>query len=284
MLSAVIALLVRVLSNPVANLLQKFAAKDNSSILVNLYSFLFLSLACLYPATHYSWCEYNPQYWGYVLIAGLLCTLGSICLIKALQIGEMSVLGPINSYKCIVGLVIGWLLLGEIPSLSGVVGVFFIIFGSWFIFDTVDSGFNFKILLRKDVFLRFCALLFTGCEAVILKKIILLSSVEESFILWCFSGFVFSLVLMMVFKNKFRWFMGKNLLCCFGIALCLGFMQFSTNLVFEKLNVGLSLALFQLSGVVSVIFGYKFFKEQHILKKIFGSVVMILGSCFILLL
>ncbi len=60
-------------------------------------------------------------------------------------------------------------------------------------------------------------------------------------------------------------------------------MQYSTNIVFEKLNVGLSLALFQLSGIVAVILGYKFFNEGQLLKKIIGSIIMIAGSCLILM-
>jgi len=282
MLSALFALFVRIFSNPVANLLQKIASQKNSSLLVNLYSFLFLSLACVYPANLYNWSEYSVEYWMYVFFAGFLCTIGSVCLIKALQIGEISVLGPINSYKCLVGLVIGWALLGEIPSITSFVGVLLVICGSWFIFDTVENGWKPAVLLRKEILLRFCALICTGCEAVILKKIILMSSIGESFILWCFSGFLFSLVLMLLFKNKFKGIFGKNLLYCLGIAVCLGLMQYSTNIVFTHLDVGLSLALFQLSGIVSVFFGYKIFKEQHLMKKIFGTVVMIVGSCFIL--
>lgn len=68
------------------------------------------------------------------------------------------------------------------------------------------------------------------------------------------------------------------------VAFCFGIMQLSTNFVFLKLNVGLSLALFQLSTIVSVLFGYKFFHEDNLLKKIIGSVIMIGGSCLILLL
>ncbi len=78
-----------------------------------------------------------------------------------------------------------FLFLSEVPTIFGLIGMLLIILGSWFIFDTVQEGGFFKILLRKDIVLRFCALLLTGCEAVVLKKIILMSSVAESFILWC---------------------------------------------------------------------------------------------------
>lgn len=282
MFTGILALFIRIVSNPLANAIQKLLAGKYSAVLINLASFGFLSLFCAYPAWMNDWSAYGANYWEYVALAGVLCTLGSVCLIKALQIGEMSVLGPINSYKCLVGLVFGYLILGEKPSFAALMGMLFIIYGSWFIFDTVAEGFSFKILLRKDVILRFCALLFTGCEAVVLKKIILMSSAMESFILWCFSGVVFSLLLMFLLREKFQAFSKKDLLSVFGIAVCLGLMQYSTNLVFKWLDVGLSLALFQLSSVISVIFGYFMFREGALLKKLLGTVIMILGSAMIL--
>jgi len=284
MLTAVLALFVRILSNPFANSLQKVLSAKYSAILINLYSYAFLSLFCVYPAVKfYSWGNYDLSFWGYVSLAGILCTLGSVCLIKALQYGEMSMLGPINSYKCIVGLVLAGIMLGEIPTAVEFLGVLLIIAGSWYIFDTVDGGFKFSIFKRKDIILRFAALFCTGCEAVVLKKIILMSSVMESFILWCFSGLAFSVLMLIGFRIKFVRISFKGLLYTLLIALGLGLMQLSTNFVFERLDVGLSLALFQLSSIVSVILGWKFFCEKKIKKKILGALIMIIGSCFILI-
>ncbi len=283
MIPSLIALTFRIVSNPVANMAQKLLSKRHSAVLINMYSFAVLSLFCLYPASINDWLVYDFSFWEYVLTAGILCTLGSVCLIKALQCGEMSVLGPINSYKCIVGLVFGFFLLREIPAIAAVFGVILIILGSWYIFDTVDEGFSFKLLLRKDIILRFCALFFTGCEAVVLKKVILLSSAWESFMLWCFSGLFFSFLLLVLFGVKIRKFSFRENLWVIVIAFCLSVMQLSTNIVFEKLNVGLALALFQLSNILTVFLGYFMFKEGSLLKKLCGTIVMVVGSCLILL-
>lgn len=283
MLSTIVALGLRILSNPCANAVQKKLAQDNSSILINLYSFGFLSLFCLFPALHCNWGAYDLSYWIYAIFSGFLCTLGSVCLIKALEIGEISVLGPINSYKCVVGLVLGIIFLKEIPNLSGLLGLLFIVLGSWFIFDTVKEGFSFALLKRKDILLRFGALLCSGIEAIVLKKVIIMSSALESFILWCIFGFLFSIIFFIFLRREFVLYRGKVLFGCVEIALCLGVMQLSTNFVFKHMNVGLALALFQLSSIVTVILGYKFFKEQNFYKKLIGSIIMILGSCLILL-
>jgi drug/metabolite transporter (DMT)-like permease len=68
------------------------------------------------------------------------------------------------------------------------------------------------------------------------------------------------------------------------LVLCIGTMQLSTNYVFANMPVGYALSLFQLSTLVSVLFGYRFFKEKDIMKKIIGSVIMIGGSIIIILL
>lgn len=285
MLTTICALIFRIFSNPIANMLQKSLSERHSAVLINLYSYGLLSLVCAGSLcfADYNLISYGLDFWGYVLVAGFLCTLGTVCLIKALQCGELSVLGPINSYKCLVGLLFGFVILGEVPNAISIIGVLLIICGSWFIFDTVQEGFSFKLFKRKDIILRFCALFLTGAEAAVLKKIILMSSPEESFILWCFSGFVFSALLMILFKKKIQPFFKKDLFAILIIAICLGLMQYSTNLVFKRLDVGLSLALFQLSSIVAIVFGYKVFKESNIVKKLIGAIIMIVGSCLILL-
>lgn len=284
MFGTILTLLARIISNPVANFVQKLLSVKHSSILINAYSYGFLTLFCLYPAiTSYSWNSYGCEYWALACFAGLLCTSGTICLIKALQYGEMSILGPINSYKCVVGLVLAAVFLGEIPTIIELLGVLLIIYGSWYIFDTIENGRILNIIKRKDILLRFAALILTGGEAVVIKKIILMSSAPQAFILWCFTGFIFSIALLCVFRIKLVKLSKKDILLTLAIAVCLGAMQLSTNIVFQRMNVGLALALFQLSGIIAVFFGWKVFGEQNIKKKLLGVLIMIIGSSFILI-
>ena len=68
------------------------------------------------------------------------------------------------------------------------------------------------------------------------------------------------------------------------LVLCIGTMQYTTNYVFSHMNVGYALALFQLSTLVSIILGYRIFKEQNIKKKLLGAIIMVIGSGVIILL
>lgn len=275
--------LVRIFSNSLANLFQKKSTQTISSISVNLYSYLIMSLICFIPALKVDWLGFSSEFWLYVLLAGMLCTIGTISLIEALKIGELSELAPINSYKSIIGLLSAFVLLHEMPSLTEFIAIILIVIGSYFVLDNNVLRFSFKTFLRKDIRLRIFALVCTGIEASILKKIILMSNYKISLILWSFSGFICSLLCSFILKNKSLKLELKDFPNITYIAVMLLIMQLSTNYVFSKMDVGISLALFQLSSLVALYFGYKVFEEKNILKKLVGTVIMIIGSSLIIL-
>ena len=283
MLKAITFLLLRIFSNPIANSFQKKLACKYSSLLINLYSYLIMSIACIIPATQVNWKNFSFEFWLYAFIAGALCSLGTVCLIKALRNGEISILGPINSYKCVIGLISSFILLKEIPTILGFFGLLLIVAGSWINFDTTDEGVSLALFKRQDIQLRFAALFLTGIEASFLKKIIVMSSAEISFILWSFGGFVFSVLFILFQKDRLKIPERKDLKFFGAIAFCLTIMQYSTNIVFKYFDVGLSLALFQLSSLVAIFLGYKYFNEKDMFQKALGTVVMLAGAAFILI-
>ena len=109
MFTLYIALLFRIISNPVANLIQKKLSNTNSTLALNLYSSLFMALLCSPFSFKVDFLSFGWNFYSLVLLSGFFCFMGTICLIKALKIGEMSVLGPINSYKSVIGLVFAFL-------------------------------------------------------------------------------------------------------------------------------------------------------------------------------
>ncbi|MCR5266235.1 MAG: EamA family transporter [Cyanobacteria bacterium RUI128] len=277
-----LAVISRIFSNSVANLYQKKASETSSSVVTNLVAYFIMSAICFIPATFVNWSQYNLNFWLNVIFAGTLCTIGTIALIEALKIGELSVLAPINAYKSLVGLLGAFLLLGEFPCTKDLICVFFIIVGSYFVLVENNNKFSLKIFLRRDIRLRIFALLCSGIEAAFLKKIILLSSFEVCLILWCFSGFVCSLIIFLLKREPLKIKKG-SLPDCTIIALMLLIMQLTTNYVFSKIEVGTALALFQLSSLVSLYFGYKIFHESNMFRKIIGTVIMISAAVVILL-
>ena len=283
----ILALFFRIISGCAANVYQKKLTQNNSSpLVVNAATYSLLSILCIPLALVY--CKtFGTDIIYTAMIVGVLGALGNGFLVKALQDGDLSILGPINAYKSVFGLVFAFILLKEMPNIQGIAGIALIITGSYFVLDTTKERFSFALIKNKSIQCRFLALIFCSAEAVFIKKLIELSNVTEAFILWCFTGALFSIIFLAPFKIKIKTELSKlkhiNLLFLFIIVFCLGIMQLTTNYVFKNMNVAYALALFQLSSLVSIFLGYKIFKEKNILKKLVGTVIMITGAVLIIL-
>ncbi len=282
-----IAVLIRVFANPVANVFQKqLTGRGNDPVTVNFVTYLLLGLGCIVPALHVDWAAMPAGFWWNCALVGLFGGVGNAFLLKALQKGELSVLGPINSYKSVVGMIVGGVVLHEIPNLWGLLGVALIIGGSYFVLNTPDERFSWRLFTRKDIRWRVYAMVFTAIEAVFIKKVILFSSASVAFIVWCWFGALASLVVVLLFASprKTLRIRPRDIPFFLYVALCVGLTQYATNFVLDRMDVGYALALFQLSAIVSVFLGYKVFLEQGIPGKLIGSVIMIVGSVIIIFL
>lgn len=289
MLVTTISLLLRILSNPIGNVFQKkLTEQNNHPLLVNLLTFSILGILCIVPALQQDWGQVSYLSWYYGVIAGIFGAVGNGFLVKALQGGDLSILGSINSYKSVVGILIGIVFLHEIPSIWGIIGIALIIYGSYFVLDTMKERFSWSLLKNKEIQYRIWAMILTAIEAVFIKKVILYSSTIVSFIFWCWFGAFFSFVLLFFFKvrliKEIKQVKLHHLLTYGFLVLSIGTMQYTTNYVFSHMNVGYALALFQLSTIISIFLGYRIFKEQNIKKKLLGAVIMIAGSVVIILL
>ena len=245
-----------------------------------------MSLVCIPILFTSDKLPYSFEFLKCSLLIGVLGSLGNGFLIKALESGDLSVLGPINSYKAVVGLLFGMLLLKEMPNLYGIWGMLLIIIGSYFVLDTEKEKINWSVFKRKDIQYRFLALIFCAAEAIYLKKLILLSDIKITFIIWCTFGLIFSCLLIFIkrisLSKEVTAFSSESVWNFFAIPICTGIMQYTTNFVFANMNVAYALSLFQLSSILSIILGYKIFKETNIIKKLVGAFIMVVGAVMII--
>lgn len=282
------AVLLRIISNPLANVLQKkLTAGNQTPLQVNFISYLLLALICIFPVIKVHWLSLPVTFWWTATAAGIAGALGNGFLVKALEKGDLSVLGPINAYKSVVGMLVGLVLLQEIPNFWGMLGVLLIIWGSYFVLDTTEDRFSVGLLKRAEIQYRIWALILTAIEAVLIKQIINLSSPEIAFYCWCGFGALFSFVLYTTSAKNAQAggvFTGSNGYRYLLLVGCIGIMQFTTNYTFAHMQVGYALSLFQLSTIISVLLGYRLFQEKQIGKKLIGAGIMMLGSVLIILL
>ena len=280
-----IAVALRILANPLANVFQKQLTVVVHPLAVNFITYFILSLVGVFFSFNIPWLQLPPECWLYAVLGGVTGAIGNACIIKAMQGGELSVLGPINSYKSVVGIIMGVLLLGEIPNVWGLLGVGLIIYGSYFVLDTTEDRFTWALFKRKEIQFRLWAMVLTGVEAVFVKKVIIASSVLTSSILWCWLGAVFSFLLLIFNKDAVQFRSAtRRMDKLLYLVICIGITLIATTYSFAHMPVGYTLSLFQLSAIVSIFLGHRIFKEKEILKKLIGSVIMIIGSVMIILL
>lgn len=269
MLYLITGVITRIVSNSYLNVFQKILTnKGEKSSVVNFYTYLGLSIAggFFIKSVPYT---ILPD----ILIMGILGAAGNYFIIKALSIGELSVLAPINSYKPVVAMLFGIIFLKEIPSLTAVIAVLLIIYGTFFISGSVKGN-------SKAILYRFVALICSGTEAVFIKKIILETGSLNTFILWCLAGLIFAAIPIILSKQKQS---VKDMKYLLLLILAVGIMQLSTNFVFARMNVSYALALFQLSTLLSVFLGANLFQEKELKRKLIGSIIMISGAVILLL-
>ena len=283
-----LAVMIRILINPFSNVLQKqITIKGQHPLFINLTTYALLAFISIFLVFDISIQSLDTEFWIYSIAGGITGALGNGFIVKALEKGELSVLGPINAYKSIVGMLFAYLLIKEIPNAWGIAGMIFIIIGSYFVLDTTEEKFSWQLFKTPAIQYRLAALILTGIQAVLDKKVIEHSNLTIAFAGWSIFGagfsFIFILFTKVSIQKEFKNIHREVLIKYFLLVLTVGLMLASTNYTLSHMPVGYALALFQLSILLSVVLGHRFFNELHIFKKLMGATIMVIGSALIIL-
>jgi drug/metabolite transporter (DMT)-like permease len=279
----------RIIANPLSNVFQKRLAERSAGPLFIIAAVhALLTLACV-PLLFFP-PDFNVgvSFWANMFAAGLLAVASNSLLVAALKAGDLSVLGPINAYKSVLGLVLAIPLAHEIPTAMGACGVLLVLAGSYFVIDRDAREPRRSALVRffqeRGVPLRFAAMALSATEAVFLKRALLTSSPPAAFAAWCLLGLAIAAPAAALLGGRWRDeadLFRQNRATYVRLAVTTGLMQFATLFTLGKLQVGYSLALFQLSALLSVFFGHRYFQEPNIRKRLIGSLIMVAGAALI---
>ncbi len=109
----------------------KRAARNVPGLLV-AWSYVILTLPFFVPALFAGPEQEIPHhFWGLLSAISLLHVLGNLLLVEALRISELSLCTPMVAFSPVFLLVIGPLLIGEIPTLPGLFGTLLVVSGSY---------------------------------------------------------------------------------------------------------------------------------------------------------
>ena len=286
----VLVVALRILANPLANVFQKRLVQGAIHPLVVIgMTHALLTVLVLPFAARVEWHALPPAFWSNMALCAVLAVVGNTLLVAALHRTDLSLLGPINAYKAVVSLALAALVLGEVPNTYGLFGVLLIVLGSVLVVDGEPGQRRATAVARlfgdRGVQLRLAALVCSATEAVFLKRAQVYGSPFTTFLAWVFLGIVpaaFAALLLVrrdlgaqLARLRSEWRSSG------ALAVTTGLMQLATLLAFRAMPVGYALALFQLSAVVSVLLGARYFAERSIRRRLAGSAVMVAGAALI---
>ena len=292
-ITTTITVAVRILTNALSGVFQKrLTGQSQHPLFINFITYFLLSIASLGLIIGESLPNPGREFLFYSILTGVTGALGNGCIVKALQTGELSVLGPVNAWKSVVGLVTAFVLIGERPNWLGVGGIGLIIVGSYVVLGGGQERLSWTIFRQPAIRYRLLALVLTGIQAVFDKQVIRYSNLRLAFASWAVAGALFALLILLVRRIDLRvellkidrGVIGRGVIGNYLLlTILIGLMVGSTNLAFSLMPVAAALSLFQLSLLLSVIFGVKLFNETGLWRKLAGASIMIAGSLLILL-
>jgi len=327
-----LVILIRVVANPAANVLQKLLTRAGATPLgVIFMSHVLLSAACLpilgvlglglfddsgsapdndVVATTFEILPRSFEFWWNIATCAVLAVACNTLLVYALRLGDLSLLGPINAYKSVVSLLPSLILLGEFPDVSTLGGIALIVAGSVLIvghdggrgavaeprasrFDRLRIGARLASLLRSPgARYRIAALVLSATEAAFLKRAVLASTPITAFAWWSILGAAAAGAAWFFLRPATEGnepprqpttprITNQTAKLYVYLTIATGLMQYCTIKAIADFEVGPLLALFQVSTLLSVFFGYRYFAEPHFLRRLLGSAIMVAGAAVI---
>ena len=283
-MTGIFFLIVRVFASPVVNVFQKKLTNSGMHpVAVVLIVYIFFSVLSLGYLLNSGIGHYTSVFWIYMIMLGIIDALGNIFLIRSLKTIDLSVFGPLNAYKPVIALILSYFIVKEVPSWAGIAGVLVIIGGSYFLYVGGSPQAKFIDFLKSGgIGYRFLSIFLTSVAAVLSKKVILMSSPMVTLSYWSLIGLPPAILFYILGPGGLRSPDKKSILWFAGLIASFLILQLFSLYTFKFVFVGYSLALFQLSSVISVFFGSRIFREENIAPRYLACLIMIVGAGIIL--
>ncbi len=214
--------------------------------------------------------------WLFLVLSGLSTGLSWILYFKALSIGDVNKIAPIDSSSVVMTIIFSWLFLFENFSLKKFVAMLLIFFGILLMINRKDN----KIRNSKlGLFYAFLSAIFASLSAIFGKVGIedvdsTLGTTIRVFIVLIFSWFI------VVAKKDYKYFskIPKNsvvFVLLSGITTGLSWLSFYKALQIG--NVSTVIVIDKLSILVAMLFSAIFLKEKFTPRTIIGLVALLVG-------
>ncbi len=269
-----------------ADAFSKHFLQDKEPLTVALIRWFYTSLF-LSPALFMEPIRWSSALIGWLVLVMPLEVFAISIYMKALKTSPLSLVAPFTSLSPVFLFFISYFLLGEVPHLLGVVGVFLVVAGSFYLNSGDSTG---KGRAPWDVYrdpgVR-CMLLATltfAFTAPISKKIFLLSPTVSLIALYSLLSSL-TLILYLFFRQGFKPFraLADRPYRYWPMALFDAVGYWSNFAGMRQTDVSYFIAIKRTSLFFAILYGGILFKEKDLRGRLFGGVLMLLGILLIAL-
>lgn len=231
--------------------------------------------------------KFTKEFWIGLIGSGLINVVSNILYMRSISKGDISSVMPMLSFTPLFLLISSPIMIGEFPRLLGLVGILFVVVGSYLLNlnmskKNILEPFKSLVKNKGTRYMLIVAFLW-AISAGFDKMAIRTTSV------WQYIAFVnvliFSLLSLIAILSKKITFASikkgkKNLI----LISCLT----TGSYIFHMTALSLTLAAYvvalkRMSIIISVILGSRFLNEPNILERLLGAIVMVVGVILIVL-
>lgn len=226
-------------------------------------------------------------FWLTLLILLPLEIMAEILYIYAIKISPLSLTIPFLSLTPVFLIFVSFFILGELPSIIGLVGILLIALGGYILnLHLTSKGLlePLKAIIRERGSVYMIIVSFIFSITATLGKLAILHSHPIFFGAFYFIilGLIFTPVAL--FKSKVRFItLFKTSKNYFLIGFFFALMIISHCLAIKLVEVCYMISIKRSSLIFSIIYGWLIFKEKNIKERFLGSLVMIAGMILITL-
>lgn len=252
------------------------------------FSLRLFAAATLFPLLFFiPWPELSRKFWLAWALSSTINAGANLLYVKALEKSDLSLCTPMLLFTPLFMLLTSPLILGEFPNIFGIVGVLFIVSGTYFLnFSKHHKSWiqPIRILLGHRGPRYFLLIAFLWSISANIDKV---GVQESSPIFWAFAiefGIAIGLLPFLLKRRGFRASCAaikKNARTLAPVGVLSGVGITLQMIAIQITLVAYVIAIKRMSTVFSVLWGHIFLRESGGKKRIIASIIMLLGALVI---
>jgi uncharacterized membrane protein len=226
------------------------------------------------------------KFWYLSMLSGFIQTIHFICLIEAYRVGDLSLVYPMSRSAPLFTLIWAILFIGEIPSVTGTIGIGLVIAG---IFVISLSDFHLKSIIPQSkhftsrVYLLAFICAITGSIYSVIDKVGV-RLIHPAFYTWLIDLWMCVYIgVYLLFHNggSFRNVWQESKKEIFTIVILQNVAYLLTLIALQMSKVSYVVAFRQVSALFAAGMGVIFLKESQWKNRITGAMILTLGLVLI---